>query len=101
MTTTTKFIQETELTADNCMKGVYWSETLKNAGWQPMKTAPKNGRAVLLYETTYGGKCYVMIGHYANGWVADSEMYWSEDGPEHCSICPTHWMPLPEPPTIL
>lgn len=101
MTTTQKFMQETELTANNCMKGAFYNDALKVSTWQSIETAPRNGRAILLYETTYGGKGYIMIGHYANGWVADSEMYWSEDGPEQCKLLPTHWMSLPEQPTTL
>jgi hypothetical protein len=81
--------------------------------WQPIDTAPKDGTSVLIFipDTKYGGKYdsvtisrwYV---HYMNGqpnprrkpeWE-QKDMYagmGSYQGP----IYPTHWMPLPTPPT--
>lgn len=53
--------------------------------WQPIETAPKDGTWFLAYE-------------------ADVPMYtahWDEDGwyDLEWKCRPTHWMPLPEPPS--
>ena len=55
--------------------------------WQPIETAPKDGRFILAwsdYDCTF-------IGIFNGTW-------WIDD---HDNICrPTHWMPLPAPPEI-
>ena len=60
------------------------------AGWQPIETAPKNGR--------------ILISRVGHPWVFAAE--WSErhrhwaTGPSLMDFFanPTHWMPLPQPP---
>jgi len=71
--------------------------------WQPIETAPKDGTRVLLA----GGKmfcealdCYVMSPLSAQ-WDVD---IWLVAGTEGGYVCadvqePTHWMPLPLPPS--
>lgn len=68
--------------------------------WQDIKTAPRDGTAVLLYvpgwshgdplmttASWYGDEwCLLMVGGYA----VDSDVY-----PD-----PTHWQPLPAPPEV-
>ena len=61
--------------------------------WQPIETAPKDGRWVLVfipeaYNWHYGER------HCAK-WVS-RESGWSMPGIG--GLSPTHWMPLPEPP---
>jgi len=67
--------------------------------WQPIETAPKDGRRILL-----GREGWCEVGR----WALDYECRqnadpgaWSDDhdygGPEDDSW-PTHWTPLPEPP---
>jgi hypothetical protein len=73
--------------------------------WQPIATAPKDGRRVLVYAPEWGD---ITCGEYhtnrerddrgrfqAGGWA-----YWlAMDEDYRSSYChPTHWMPLPEPP---
>lgn len=68
------------------------------SAWQPIETAPTSGESVLLY---YGPVFYIMEGRYFprdtgyNGgmsysWVASLDMG---------DLEPTHWMPLPKPPS--
>lgn len=64
--------------------------------WQPIETAPKDGRMVLLYPS----RCW--CDEDDRGEVA----YWDADFSEWVGIGPiaedytgpTHWMPLPDPP---
>ena len=88
-------------------------EALANAepaGWQPIETAPKDGRPILLF-----GDCRVTSGNwsapsetpriiYQDGFAPDTEWdewepYWeSWDGGFTEEHPPTHWMPLPAAP---
>lgn len=62
--------------------------------WQPIETAPKDGREVLIIRdfgvsTRYGAK----VGSFSppkNAWVSTYEGQTVYE--------PTHWMPLPAPP---
>lgn len=55
--------------------------------WRAIEGAPKDGRSVLVYVDGL-----ITPASYINGaWTDD---HW-DDG-----IRPTHWMPLPEPPTV-
>ena len=65
--------------------------------WQPISTAPKDGTHVLMWRDTKVGpsiseawwRTDCVFGH---GWGGHSWVYpaWQQ---------PTHWMPLPKPPT--
>ena len=59
--------------------------------WQPIKTAPKDGTQVLGY---FDGHVVVML------WFTYSNDYtcWETVDAE-TEVDPTHWMPLPNPPT--
>ena len=96
------------------------------AEWQPIETAPKDGRAVLLLSVPYemdagpNGKCQiaakVAIGHwFAQGtsWVdelgrADSDNaytlavtgVWFSGGGWFQPNEVSHWQPLPDPPEV-
>lgn len=65
--------------------------------WQPIETAPKEGRMVLAKY----------VGHHDHPttlwWLTLGQWSWKygnwNDGIEPCGLAdPTHWMPLPEPP---
>ena len=66
-----------------------WLEEYKKAqpGWRPIDTAPKDGTTVLVANDKY-----VAEGSFFTG-------YWSWGMPIADEIQPTHWMPLPPPPT--
>ncbi len=76
--------------------------------WQPIKTAPRDGRSVLV-----SNREYVKLAYWSNAkiWDEDEEYYdhyhWVihevEDDYYYSSHLvgknePTHWKPLPEPP---
>lgn len=60
--------------------------------WQPIETAPKDKRFVALLYCTPTYRRYG-VGWYQpmTGWQGWYHSGWKES--------PTHWMPLPEPPT--
>jgi hypothetical protein len=76
--------------------------------WQPISTAPRNGRRILLWDAH---KNVVVSGcwHHEperdnptsglepawSWWVADEDVVMWDGGPDDH---PTHWMPLPAPP---
>ncbi len=62
--------------------------------WRPIKTAPKSGISILVYQPWKSGYNCVLIAHYANGWINQAAC-------DRCGVAelePTHWMPLPEGP---
>lgn len=60
----------------------------KNAAWQPIETAPKDGKDLLLSD----GVVRIAFWDTARGGL------WSKwPGREECKY-PNHWMPLPKPP---
>jgi hypothetical protein len=56
--------------------------------WQPIETAPKDGTVVLIWSPSRGACAAWKKGR---GWHTEPGVY-------HVSR-PTHWMPLPDPPT--
>jgi len=85
-------------------------EITKMTEWQPIETAPKD-RPILVYGNKEKGDQAEFSQRIAVA-VYHSEMHYTygdrpmfvyaphrveSDGPDRC-ICPSHWMPLPEPP---
>jgi hypothetical protein len=70
--------------------------------WLPIETAPKDGTSILLFDVdeTYGGppEGYALLVGYSFGEVA-GEDYWQVACSPATLHNPTHWMPLPPPPT--
>ena len=82
--------------------------------WQPIETAPKNGRTILLGYYNRAGSWRTVRGQWMSeeyinenwdnpddadaifGWYETSEE--AEDAPSAWKITPTHWMPTPPPP---
>lgn len=62
--------------------------------WRPIDTAPKDVTVVLLYRYRRGSLswsiCY---------WDAEQCDWVKYDSPDSSFTDPTHWMPLPEPPS--
>lgn len=68
--------------------------------WQPIETAPKDGRSLWLVED--GMSIGLAIPHQCVGyWVADRRYTaggsWVQVD-RSWILSPTHWMPLPDPP---
>ena len=70
--------------------------------WQPIETAPRDGTEVLLWGGDWESEisrpypnCGVLVGYSKSG------MIFTVAGGSHYEVwinCPTHWMPLPDPP---
>lgn len=58
--------------------------------WRPIAEAPRDGRYVLLVHESSGGR------PYAGMWCRDDKQWADERG---CIRVPTHFQPLPTPPT--
>lgn len=67
-------------------------------GWRPIETAPKDGTYLILVDCDL-----VTIGKWMNSDALRDESWVGFDSIQSlhktCVIAPTHWMPLPEPPT--
>lgn len=66
--------------------------------WQPIETAPKNGKEVLVCRKFDSGSAsYAVASFNGDEWRDMGDIGWAgmygDDGNQ-----PTHWMPLPEPP---
>ena len=66
--------------------------------WQPIETAPKDGRHILIWD--WEGLASIVEIYWAKdsdweGWVYAEELL-AEACPEVDD--PTHWQPVPEPP---
>jgi hypothetical protein len=83
--------------------------------WQPIKTAPKDGTAVLVWDAPEGAltvgwevakylaKDGYSVGRMTTDLYNSGIMGWVRAAPHHTRLYyklsnPTHWMPLPEPP---
>jgi len=71
-------------------------------GWQPIETAPKDGKAIDLYvlgPLGFGRRLpFVWWGLDPDGWYGTTI---NADGSNAISggLTPTHWMPIPAPPS--
>jgi hypothetical protein len=76
-------------------------EAEKASLWQPIETAPKGSRLMLLW-----GNDQVLFGKFSVSPMGGKVHKWYCAGMNRrignaTSVEPTHWMPLPEPPQIL
>lgn len=70
----------------------------RGEGWQPIETAPKDEQRVVLFNPDEGTYCWAIQtgAHYEQlgGWQYDGQ------NPRYSNAHqPTHWMPLPTPPS--
>jgi hypothetical protein len=79
---------------------IYWRQqqalSAPPPGWQDIETAPKDGTDVLLGWFELPGMKIRRVGFWhdrENAWVEDHGVLHNQDSP------PTHWMPLPAPPS--
>jgi len=74
--------------------GVGYESAKQDSGWQPIKTAPKDGSLIIVFRPTAGFNYIPKIG----------EDYWKDFGTfqtwarSNTSHLPTHWRPMPQPP---
>lgn len=78
--------------------------------WQPIESAPRDGRTLLLGYHNRSGNWRTLRGRWVgqeeiDDWEGDDEFLpgWYEDPVEgeHCyPTAPTHWMPLPKGPGL-
>jgi hypothetical protein len=67
------------------------------AGWQPIETAPRDGRWVIVYRPKSDGSYIPSVG--PDYWMTEKRLQcW---GKSRTDTPPTHWMPLPPPPSDL
>jgi hypothetical protein len=67
--------------------------------WQPIETAPKNGTEILGWDEEQQEIVFV-IWICIQQWDNPYDVFdWVEKGDWANPIKPTHWMPLPKPPT--
>jgi hypothetical protein len=78
----------------------------KDAAWQPIETAPKDETPVLIFggiqHPEVGSSRTITRATLAN-WSTSSEC-WDVLDCDYYSVSienPTHWMPLPKPPTVI
>jgi hypothetical protein len=63
-------------------------------GWQPIETAPTDGRAVLVANEVGVGEAQYFEGEGGWWWANTAPTDYVDGQVER----PTHWMPLPDPP---
>lgn len=76
------------------------------AAWRPIETAPSDGTAVLLYvpPDEFGEVDPICVGYWERpDYNSKEEWVYGPNGYEHYFRSyagkPTHWMPLPKPPS--
>ena len=67
-------------------------------GWQPIETAPMDGTEVVLFYPHLTDAGFVTAGYWYRG-GEHYESHWYADLVNGGASPPTHWMPLPAPPS--
>lgn len=65
------------------------------ADWQTIDTAPKDGSRILTWSDHLGR----VVAFWFDPKVTPEPVGWIEAGRDAYTLEPTHWMPLPDPPT--
>ena len=69
---------------------------MSNGRWSRIDEAPRDGTAILGSDVETGEQSVVKwfdLGGVYGGWATDING-------KIVAFCPTHWMPLPEPPKV-
>jgi len=71
--------------------------------WHPIETAPRDGTVVLIYQPADEGDdipAVIQVARYEATYFDPNIFQWREaEGEQYETYSPTHWMPLPLPPT--
>lgn len=72
--------------------------------WQPIETAPKDGTKIVLLCDLWQGRTPIVAHWDENGATYEGPMgrftwHTSMDGDTVAERVPTHWLPIPEPPS--
>jgi len=67
-----------------------------NMEWQPIETAPKDGRSIMIAMDIAPDGFGPRIA--CGSWQRLAEVWWGVCGSALVISKPTHWMPLPPPP---
>jgi hypothetical protein len=70
--------------------------------WQPIETVPSMRNVLMWAATDIGDDGTIKNWKMATGWWSDGHGTWVWDGHpiKSYNVKPTHWMELPEPPTL-
>ena len=66
---------------------------MRGQSWQPIETAPKDGSCILAWWPHWRSRAVIAYWSTQDCWASIDALTWD--------IPPTHWMPLPNPPTDL
>lgn len=66
--------------------------------WQPIETAPKDGTAILIWDTYVHDLSMPVVGSWVENTDYGGEFEWEHWKSGGVLYNPTHWMPLPTPP---
>ena len=88
------------LSAEDALTIATALEAAREDAWQPIETAPKDGKEIWANDTsglTSFCVAYWLSGNEWSGWVYEDDLFLDNNplGPN-----PTHWRPLPAPPAI-
>lgn len=73
--------------------------------WQPIETAPKDETLILLFGKERYGECYdldevvIQIGYWSTWHSGQWRLELFGPNEDTLWFIPTHWMPLPPPPS--
>lgn len=67
-------------------------------GWQPIETAPKDGTCILVFNGNILSAHWLALNPEVGIWLLTESG--SDVGAGDLSAEPSHWMPLPEAPTV-
>ena len=72
--------------------------------WQPIETAPTDGTCVLVYPPLWNNRVCSIARYDADSYCKKPKPFWRRDDDmgqktRSQAVPPTHWMPLPDPPS--